>query len=337
MRYLLNERPELSSSAVKRGCAGSFAIMFAAISGCAGDPTPPPEYPAMEAPPAAAASAPATPEPAPPAPPPPPVQVVAGENTPLEGAAPTLHIKVPRDGALIKADTVEITLDIKNWPLTPDGNHIHLILDNEPYMAVRDVSKPIELRALVLKELGHELAEGTHLLRAFPGRGHHESVKDAGAFDEKTFSFKTKSADFKFDAKAPLLTYSRPKGCVDLGSRALLDFYVNNAKLSATDDRVHFSIDGTVTGDIVSWVPQYIENLPEGEHKIELTLQDAKGAAVPGPFNDITRTIKVAKDCKAPTAATPAATMAPSAMPAATSPAPASTAATPPTTQLPVH
>jgi hypothetical protein len=334
MRVLLSERPELNQ--LPRVCGSHVAVAIAlALASCAGDPTPPAEYPAIEAPPAAAASAPATPEPpAPVAPPPAPVQVVAGENTPLEGAPPTLHIKTPHEGALIKTETVEIAFDVKNWALTPDGNHIHLIVDNEPYIAVRDVSKPVELRALVQKELGHDLAEGSHVVRAFPGRGHHESVKEAGAFDERTFSFKTKSADFKFDPKAPLLTFSRPKGCVDLGARALLDFYVLNAKLGAAEYRVRYAIDGTLGGDIVSWAPHYIENLPEGEHKIELILHDANGAPAPGPFNDTTRTFRVAKDCKAPATA-PTAASTPTATPTATSPVPSSKAAMPPATTLP--
>lgn len=338
MRVLLSEHPELNQMLRVRG--GHSALAFAlALAGCAGDPTPPAEYPAIEAPPAATASAAATPEPpatpAPVAPPPAPVQVVAGENTPLEGAPPTLHIKTPHEGALIKTETVEIAFDVKNWALTPDGNHIHVIVDNEPYIAVRDVSKPIELRALVQKELGHDLAEGTHVVRAFPGRGPHESVKEARAFDQRTFSFKTKSADFKFDPKAPLLTFSRPKGCVDLGARALLDFYVLNAKLGAAEYRVRYAIDGTLGGDIVSWAPHYIENLPEGEHKIELILHDANGAPAPGPFNDTTRTFRVAKDCKAPATPAPTAASTAPAAPAATSPVPTSKAATPPATTLP--
>ncbi|HKU39612.1 MAG TPA: hypothetical protein VJR89_15740 [Polyangiales bacterium] len=291
------------------------------VAGCASAPEPPPEYPPMEAPPAASTTGTATP-PEPPGaptattPPAPPVQVVAGDNTPLEGAAPSVKLRTPQNGQLIKADPVQVTLDVKNWALTPDGNHIHLIVDNEPYIAVRDTSKPIDLGALVQKELGHPLSEGTHVLRAFPGRGHHESVKEGAAFDVRVFHYKTKTADFKFDPKAPLLTYSRPKGCSDAGSRVLLDFYVTNTKLSPTDSRVHYVIDSNVSGDIVAFTPHYVENLAAGEHKLQLTLQDASGNPVPGPFNDTTRTIKIAPDCKA--------------LATATTPAPAATSGTPP-------
>lgn len=320
------------------------AYLIVALGGlglpaCASQPTPPAEYPAQEAPPAASVMREPPPAPeAPPAPPPPPVQIVAGENTPLTGPAPTLKLRAPRDGQLFKTDKVEIQLDVKNWELTPDGSHVHLIVDNEPYIAIRDASKPIDLAALVQKELHHELAEGTHVLRVFPGRAQHESVKEAGAFDIKIFHFKKKSSDMKFDVKAPLLTYSRPKGCVDLGQRMLVDFYVSNAKLSATDDRVHYTVDGTLSGDIVAWTPHFIENLSEGDHQLRLQLVTAAGEPVAGAFNDITRTVKVAHDCKAvaaaatPTAAAPttaaapsapAAAPAPAAKPAAPAPAPA--------------
>jgi hypothetical protein len=289
----------------------------------------------MEAPPAAASNSSATPEPPraaePPAPPPAPVQVVAGESTPLEGPAPTLKVRTPKDGQLIKAEKVEVTLDVKNWGLAPDpGNHVHLIVDNEPYIAVRDVSKPIDLNALVQKELGHPLSEGTHVIRAFPGRPKHESVKQPGAFDIRVFHFKSKTPDFKFDAKAPLLTYSRPKACSDAGSRVLLDFYVTNTKLGPTDSRVHYTIDGSTSGDIVAFTPHFVENLPVGEHQIQIALQDQSGSPITGLFNDTTRTIKIAPDCKALAAASaPTAPAAASTPAAGTPPANAPLVATP--------
>src|SRR5262245_23937103 len=101
MGYFTSEHLGLQRLIRGFGVGVGTCLVFELASGCAGEPTPPAEYPAMEAPPAAAASAAATPEPAaaPPAPatpPPPPVQVVAAENTPLEGAAPTVKIKAPK-------------------------------------------------------------------------------------------------------------------------------------------------------------------------------------------------------------------------------------------------
>jgi len=232
------------------------------------------------------------------APPPPPrPMVVAGESTPLDGAVPTLRMTAPRANQTIRTGPVQVRLDLRNWPLeAPQGPHVHLILDNEPYMAIRDVSHPIDLGAVVQENLHHELAEGTHVLRAFPSRGMHESVKDAGAFAIVVFHYRSATPDFHFDATAPLLTYSRPKGCNPLGERVLLDFFVTNATLAPDQHRVRWTLDGT-TGEITQWVPHYMENLAEGEHSIELALVGTDGNPVAGPFNDTTRTFTVAATC----------------------------------------
>ena len=228
-------------------------------------------------------------------PPPPPVQVVAGTRTPIEGDAPSLRIVAPRDGATIRRGNVSLRLRLQGWELAADpGNHVHVIVDNEPYIAVRDVSEPLDLNALVQENLGHELSEGTHVVRVFPSRGHHESVKQDGAFAMVTFHYRSQTEGFELDADAPMLTFSRPKGCYPVGERVLLDFYMSHAELAEDGLRVRYDLDGAIQGDITSWVPHYLENLPALEHTLQLQLVDAEGNPVPGPFNDTTRTIRVA-------------------------------------------
>jgi hypothetical protein len=291
-------------------------LLSGVMVACGSDPLPPAEYPAVEEPPPPVVSEPIAPAPVvAEAPPPPPVQVVAGEPTPLTGSAPTLKIKSPMSGKLIKSGDVMIKVEVKNWTLSADGPHLHMIVDNEPYIAVRDASKPVNVSALVRDNLGHELADGTHVVRVFPGHGHHESVKVASAFAMLVFHYKTKTDGFTFDPAAPLLTFSRPKGCLIAGERALLDFFVSNTELSATANRVRYTIDGSLTGDITTWAPHYIENLSEGAHALRVALVTADGSPVPGMFNDTTRTIIVATECAPPApAAAPAA--APPAAPA---------------------
>jgi hypothetical protein len=234
-------------------------------------------------------------EPAPP--PPPPPMVVAGEHTPLEGAAPTLRITSPRANQTIRTGNVTVRLQLRNWPLeAPQGPHVHMILDNEPYIAIRDVAAPIDVNAQVQQHLGHELTEGTHVLRFFPSRGHHESVKDGRAFASVVFHYRSATEGFTFDATGPLLTYSRPKGCNPVGERVLLDFFVTNVELAAEGPRVRWTLDGQ-TGEITSWVPHFIENLEEGEHSLQLTLLGADGTPTAGPFNDTTRTFTIASAC----------------------------------------
>lgn len=225
-----------------------------------------------------------------------PVRVVVGERTPIEGAAPTVRIVAPRNGQRIAQGNVLLRVQATNWPLQPEpGRHLHIIVDDEPYIAVRDISRPLDLRQLVEDHLGHELSEGTHVVRVFPSRGHHESVKTDGAFATVLFHYVRPTPDFAFDPRAPLLTYSRPKGCNPAG-RVLLDFYVTNATLADDGFRVRYDIDG-MQGDIVRWAPHWIENLSVGEHRIGLVLVSPEGEPVPGPFNAPSRTIQVAAAC----------------------------------------
>ena len=242
------------------------------------------------------------PQAAPPPPAPPPVQVVSIENSPISGPNPELRITSPHDGARVRAEPVQLHAILRNWSLAPDpGNHVHVIVDNEPYIAVRDLSQPIDLSRLVRENLHHDLAPGSHVVRMFPSRPTHESVKTPGAFVATTFFLGTPTPGFSFNAAAPLLTFSRPKGCNVAGTRVLLDFYLANvAHLAADGFRVRYTIDGTITGDITSWTPHFIENLPEGSHTVRLQLIGANGEPVPGMFNDTTRTITVAASCTAP-------------------------------------
>jgi len=231
-------------------------------------------------------------------PPPPPVQVVTGEREPIEGDSPTIRILAPRDGQRIAHGDVSLRLRVRNWDLQPaPGRHVHVIVDNEPYIAVRDVSHPLDLGTLVQENLGHELSEGTHVVRVFPSRDHHESVKTDGAFAMVEFHYRSPTEDFELDEDAPLLTYSRPKGCNEVGERVLLDFYLTNVELSEDGYHVRYDIDGAVQGDIIEWAPHWIESLPAFQHTIELSLVDSDGEPVAGPFNDTTRTIRVAESC----------------------------------------
>src|SRR5438067_7273073 len=105
-------------------------------------------------------------------------------------ATPTLRFLAPTEGATINGSTVNVKLalsgDLKGYkpmkdPATGMGNHIHVILDNQPYEAYYNLDEPFELR---------NVTEGKHTLRVFPSRPWHESYKNAGAFQMVTFNVK---------------------------------------------------------------------------------------------------------------------------------------------------
>lgn len=178
----------------------------------------------------------------------------------------------------------------KNCNNSAQGQHIHFILDNKPYVA--------------LYEPKHEvtLANNTeHYLMCFLSRSYHEALKNKGAAVVYHFKIDEKGKLQKLaDPKEPMIFYSRPKGDY-LGkdtANLLLDFYVWNATLG-TDYQVKADIANEKTGQSSSytfteWKPKFIQNLGTGNAKVTLTLMDKDGKPVNEAMNKITRDIRLA-------------------------------------------
>src|SRR5437870_2384084 len=105
-------------------------------------------------------------------------------------AKPTLRILSPAKNAEINGSTVDVKLelsgDLKGYkphkdPTTGKGNHIHVILDNQPYEAYYELDQPFELR---------NVTAGKHTLRVFASRPWHESYKNEGCFQMVEFTVK---------------------------------------------------------------------------------------------------------------------------------------------------
>jgi hypothetical protein len=88
------------------------------------------------------------------------------------------------------------------------------------------------------------------------------------------------------DKKAPLLTYSRPKGDYKLKDDPrglMLDFYVTNARLGENDYKVRYALDGKKTAVLTRWEPVWWkwEDVGVGEHTVVLELLDKNNQPVP--------------------------------------------------------
>ena len=260
-----------------------------------------------------------------------------------DNAKPTLKITQPADGSIINGSTVKVKLalsgDLKGYAPHKDlatqmGNHIHVILDNQPYEAYYELGQPFELR---------NVSEGKHTLRVFPSRPWHESYKNDGAMQMATFTVKgggdasqptttntgAKVADAKnanataspsaspaaapegkdmqpgtapgeIDHTKPLLTYSRPKGEYK-GADAdaiMIDFWMAHGKLAGDggEYQVRYSVDGGAPKMLDKWEPIWLTGWTAGKHTIKLELVDKSGAPVEnGGFNTTTREITVVK------------------------------------------
>lgn len=234
-------------------------------------------------------------------------------------AKPVLRIVTPAKNAVINGSTVEVKLalsgDLKGYkphkdPATGMGNHIHVILDNQPYEAYYELDQPFELR---------NVAEGKHTLRVFASRPWHESYKNEGCFQMVEFTCKTTNANAAaspsparegkdmaatnaghVDPMKPLLTYSRPKGEYkgDDADPIMIDFWLLNAKLQGDGGqyRVRYSVDGGEAKFIDKWEPIWLSGWTSGKHTVKLELVDKDGNTIDnGGYNSTSREITVVK------------------------------------------
>ena len=245
---------------------------------------------------------------------------------------------------MVASSTVKVKLDLSGdlkgyKPMmdqeTKMGNHIHVILDNQPYEAYYNLDQDFELR---------NVTDGEHVIRVFPSRPWHESYKSEGAFQMVRFTVQKGGADpakpattnagqpmskvnantnvttntntnaaptsegkammaslaGTVDPAKALLTFSRPKGeYKDADANAIMiDFWLTNAKLTGDggEYRIRYSVDGVEGKLIEKWGPVWLSGWTAGTHKVKLELVDKDGKLVDnGGYNSTTREITVVK------------------------------------------
>lgn len=271
---------------------------------------------------------------------PPTIEQAMKDRGEQDQAKPMVRVVSPANNATINGSTVDVKLelsgDLKGYmphkdPATQKGNHIHVILDNQPYEAYYEIGQPFELR---------NVAEGKHTLRVFPSRPWHESFKNDGAFQLVEFTVKgggdaskptttntgekmanpanksgtaatsptpaREGKDYSpsqagdIDRAKPLLTYSRPKGEYKAADAdpVMIDFWLMNGKLQGDggDYRVRYSVDGGEAKFLDKWEPIWLSGWINGKHSVKLELVDKDGNAVDnGGYNSTTREITISK------------------------------------------
>jgi len=224
------------------------------------------------------------------------IELIAVKDvTEMTGAS--LKTKSPQSGAKLPSGNLTVNYNVDGFTLgtqttarldynvaeSEKGQHIHAILNNEPYMAHYE------------PQFSKELAPGQYLLLSFLSRSYHLSLKNQEAAE--LIQFTVGEVDRQpYDLTQPFLFYSRPKGSYDIGKNPdiLLDFYLMNFDLRETG----YTIDAKIAGypfTIDTWQPYIIRGLKEGLHAITLTLMDENGDIVDSPFNPVTRNIEVTK------------------------------------------
>ena len=163
------------------------------------------------------------------------------------------------------------------------GQHIHLILNNEPYSAHYESS------------FSKDLEDGHYVALSFISRSYHESIKTSSAYQLFQFTVGDVEAT-PVDLSAKHVIYSRPKGeyTGDDAKKVMLDFYLLNTDILEMGNRVKATINGKTEILIAKWQPYFIEGLPMGENTIKLELVDQEGNLVEGGMNTVERKFTLA-------------------------------------------
>jgi hypothetical protein len=179
----------------------------------------------------------------------------------------------------------EQTSDVseKSCANSKEGQHLHLIVDSEPYIAKYQSS------------FTQDIPDGEHYLLCFLSRSYHESIKTQAAHMASKVMVYNKSITKSEDINGPMLFYSRPKGLYtgDDTKKVMLDFYLVNT------DMTGYKVEADINGEkhmLDKWQPYYIEGLPEGDNMIKLSLLDTNGQLVNAPLNPVSRTFKIEKN-----------------------------------------
>ncbi len=208
---------------------------------------------------------------------------------------PDASLSMTAPETLLSPGETAFQFEVTNYDLgvqTPDaaargiansgkGQHIHFILDNDPYSAHYE------------PEFTKELTEGKHVLLAFLSRSYHEAVKNDSSYILKELIVGTPAEDEpQFDAMAQHLFYSRPKGTYSGADtkKLMLDFFLFNTSISPDGNKVRATINGE-EHVLTEWAPYYIEGLEMGEVTIKLELIDKDGKLIPGPYNSVERKV----------------------------------------------
>ncbi|MCC5629798.1 hypothetical protein LC613_17805 [Nostoc sphaeroides CHAB 2801] len=224
-----------------------------------------------------------------------PPSVIQELRTSLEVYQPQVTIVTPKADEVLQDNKATASFQVKDLPIFKDsqlqlGPHLHVILDNQPYIPVYDLNQPLVLP---------DLSPGTHTLRVFASRPWHESFKNEGAYAQTTFHVFTKTDDNNPDPKLPLLTYSRPQSSYG-AEPILLDFYLTNAPLhlvgkeNPNDQFSDWRIRSTINGESFifdRWQAVYLKGFRPGKNWVKLEFLDNQGNTVKNAFNTTVRLI----------------------------------------------
>ena len=211
----------------------------------------------------------------------------------LETYQPQVNILNPQPNQTLQENTFTLKLNVQDLPIYKDptlglGPHLEVILDNQPYTTLYDLSQPVTFT---------NLNPGTHTLRVFATTPWGESFKNEGAYAQTTFHIFTQTEDQIPNPELPLLTYNNPIGTYG-AEPILLDFYLTNAPLHVVaqenpdDEILDWRIRASVNGEefiLDQWQPLYLKGFDRGNNWVKLEILDELGNPIHNVFNTTAR------------------------------------------------
>ncbi|MEO1670354.1 MAG: hypothetical protein AAFR77_06120 [Cyanobacteria bacterium J06631_2] len=208
-------------------------------------------------------------------------RVIRELNQKLKKYQPQVAIIAPQADATLNQTDITLKIAVEDLPVFQDdkfklGNHINLIVDNEPLRVIYSLDEPITVS---------NLAPGTHTVRVLAVTPWGESFKNEGAYAQTTFNVLAETNNNRPSSDLPLLTYSSPTGSYG-AEPVLLDFYLNNRDLQEL--RVKTTVNGK-SFIVENWQPYYLTGFAPGENLIQLELIDKLGNTIANTFNNTAR------------------------------------------------
>jgi len=241
------------------------------------------------------------------------LQLQAGERSPaIDGAQ--ARFESPTDSVVVDSTNVGVVINVENFEMgaqtrtdrrtelanSNNGQHVHVIVDNEPYLANYESGTVFPLDSL---------APGAHTLVTFPSRSYHESVKSETAYDVvnffvgENFVIQDGGGTFPLEKDQPTIIYSRPKGSYSGAGaeRIMFDFYLHNATLGPDSYKARYTVrmkdsqEELASLTLDEWAPAFMTGHGSGTYVITLELLDSEGNVVPGSFNTTQREVSIQK------------------------------------------
>ncbi len=192
---------------------------------------------------------------------------------------PTILLRSPKEGEVLPTQDVTIKFKLKNFVAYEGGTHLHIFLDDQPYVSYEKSVEPYTFRGV---------HPGAHAIRVVLTKPNGESYKNPEAFALVNFYVLQKTERPLFDLTKPILTVNLPhtgyyKGW--LSDRIEFDFLLKNVTLKKGGPHIRYTLDG-LTYDVFSPKPIFWDNARRiGSHHLKVELLDGNNNPIGGnPF-----------------------------------------------------